>query len=156
MGTQSEQLLYVIEINYEIVSSEPNHSAVISVHDLHKGRPALWPCFPTEDLMYLGNPDGICEDISMFAGAEYANAHFTANSSKVGCSGSSLGDTVFSLAPGSSASMFCFPHAIHLLEARAALKKDQEEENCQAFGCRSQSCCNVDFNYHRQTLRHRF
>lgn len=99
MGTQSEQLLYVIEINYEIVSSEPNYSAVISVHDLHKGRTALWPCFPTENLMYLGNPDGICEDISMFAGAEYANAHFTANSSKVGCSGSSLGDTVFSLAP---------------------------------------------------------
>lgn len=95
MGTQSEQLLYVIEINYEIVSSEPNHSAVISVHDLHKGRTALWPCFPTEDLMYLGNPDGICEDISMFAGAEYANAHFTANSSKVGCSGSSLGDAQY-------------------------------------------------------------
>lgn len=152
MGTQSEQPLYVIEINYEIVSSEPNHSAVISVHDLHRGRIALCAlCFPTENLMYLGNPDGICEDISMFAGAEYANAHFTANSSKVGCSGSSLGDTVFSLAPGSSASMFCF-----LLEARAALKKDQEEENCQAFCCRSQSCCNIDCNYHQQTLRHRF
>lgn len=48
-------------------------------------------------VLYLSNPDGICKDIQMFSGAEYANSRFSANPSKAGCFSSCLGNVIISV-----------------------------------------------------------
>lgn len=48
-------------------------------------------------VLYLSNPDGICKDIQMFSGAEYANSRFSANPSKAGCFSSCLGNMIISV-----------------------------------------------------------